>query len=149
MTKSNDPLKKDKAIYIGRLIRGKRKEKGWTQGELGELVGRKAGTISDIERGRGNLNFRTLSAIAKVLEIPISEIAEDEKKIPDNDDKYIDKTSLADLLKVREIVREQPAIYLGDKELSKESRIILNGMMDMIIERETKKQKKSPDSTED
>lgn len=142
MVKRDEPLDKDNIVYLGRLIRRKRLGKGLTQGELGDLVGRSPGTISDIERGRGYFNYRTISAIASTLDIPMTEIfplmdnRQRQKKGKNNDNSnYIDKTSLSDLLKVREIIQEQPILYLGNKELSKKARFFITEVLDMLVDR--------------
>lgn len=134
---------RDRAIRIGRIIRQARKAKGWTQRELGAKIGKSFGTISDIERGRGYFNFKTIEAISSVLDIPLHELTGEQPYEP-NEDNYLEKSELADLINLVETVKEQPELYLDGKKISKESRAFFEDFLDMIVEREKKKTKKGP-----
>jgi len=134
-------MDKERLIRIGRIIRRARKAKGWTQRELGAKIGKSFGTISDIERGRGYFNFRTIEAISSVLDIPLHELIGEQPYEP-NEENYIEKGNLADLIKLVNTVKEQPALYLDGKEISKETRVFVEEFLDMIVERELKKHKK-------
>ena len=134
-------MDKERLIRIGRIIRRARKAKGWTQRELGAKIGKSFGTISDIERGRGYFNFRTIEAISSVLDIPLHELIGEQPYEP-NEENYIEKGNLADLIKLVNTVKEQPALYLDGKEISKETRVFVEDFLDMIVERELKRHKK-------
>ena len=134
-------MDKERLIRIGRIIRRARKAKGWTQRELGAKIGKSFGTISDIERGRGYFNFRTIEAISSVLDIPLHELI-GEQPYESNEDNYLKKSELADLINLVETVKEQPELYLDGKKISKETRVFVEDFLDMIVERELKKHKK-------
>lgn len=53
----------------GELIREYRKQRGLTQGELGERLGLTASTIMRYERGQRRVNIETLKRIAAALEV--------------------------------------------------------------------------------
>lgn len=55
---------------FGWMIRARRKELGYTQTELTELIDVRQATLSDIERGRPP-DFRTLLKLAKALQCRI------------------------------------------------------------------------------
>ena len=59
---------------IGNNIRKARKEKGLYQFELADLVGVNRNSIIIIESGKRHANLWTLIAIAKGLEVEISEL---------------------------------------------------------------------------
>ena len=54
------------------FLRGARKGRGLTQGELAEKVGIAQGHLSDIEAGRRNGSPETMERIARALEVPIA-----------------------------------------------------------------------------
>ena len=66
---------------IGERIRKYRRQKGWSQEKLGEIVGFSQSKISKIERGeRGDWDsLSDLRLIAKALEVPIEELVKDDK----------------------------------------------------------------------
>lgn len=73
-------MKKDKhLIELGKLIRVKRKEKGFSQEQLALKAKVDRSYIGGIERGERNASFLTLVKIASCLEC---EIAEFTKGIP-------------------------------------------------------------------
>ena len=57
---------------VGELIRKVRKEKGFTQKELGEKLGLTEATFNRYETGRQNLTLDTLQKIADVLEVRVN-----------------------------------------------------------------------------
>ena len=125
---------------IGVRIRTLRKKKGWLIKDLANKVNKKIGTISDIERGRGNFSLKTLQDIADALGVHLYELTgEKTREVNDN---YIEKGNLSDLIKLVETVKEQPALYLDGKEISKETRVFVEDFLDMIVERELKRHKK-------
>lgn len=61
-------------MTLGELIRSRRKEKGWTQEYLGEIVGKDQHYISQVENSRIQRPAQdVLIAIARALEIPASD----------------------------------------------------------------------------
>lgn len=67
---------KTKAIYseMGSLIRAERKKLGITQEELGERVGLKRTSITNIERGTQKIQVHILYAIAEALGVSASSL---------------------------------------------------------------------------
>lgn len=130
----------EKNKLIGMRIRSIRKKKGWIIKDLANKVNKKIGTISDIERGRGNFSLKTLQDIADALGVHLYELTgEKPREVNDN---YIEKGNLSDLINLVETVKEQPALYLDGKEISKETRAFVEDFLDMIVERELKRHKK-------
>lgn len=56
---------------LGQQIREARKQRGWTQFELAERVGRSVKTISATERGSQAPSLETLATILEVLDLDI------------------------------------------------------------------------------
>ncbi|MGB9682870.1 MAG: helix-turn-helix domain-containing protein [bacterium] len=61
-------------MKLGKVVKQLRKEKGLTQKELAKKIGKSERLITYFERGVLNPSLETLYEIAKVLDIPISEI---------------------------------------------------------------------------
>ena len=59
-------------IHIAQTIKSARKLKGFTQQELGELIGRTSESLSNIERAKSIPSVETLIALAAALELPVS-----------------------------------------------------------------------------
>ena len=62
---------------IGERVRKYRRQKGWSQEQLGAMIGFSQSKISKIERGDWD-SLSDLKLIAKVLEVPIEELVKDE-----------------------------------------------------------------------
>ena len=62
-------------IRIGLRVAEIRKERGWTQTELGERCGIRQTHIARIENGKYNVQIDTLAAIAKAFGMTIDFIA--------------------------------------------------------------------------
>lgn len=62
---------------IGDKIRTLRRKRGWSQEQLGELVGFSQSKISKIENGDWD-SLSDLRLIARVLGVPIEELVRDE-----------------------------------------------------------------------
>jgi len=58
-------------IYIAQTLRSARKQKGFTQEDLGERIGRTAESLSNIERGKAIPSIETLVSLAMALELPL------------------------------------------------------------------------------
>ena len=130
-------------IKIGQRVRNKRKSKGWKQSELAKKAGCSLSAISTLERGVA-FSLDLLNDVARALGAPLHELT-GEKPQELDEKKYLEKGDLADLIELRNAVKELPALYLGGRQLSKESRMIFEEFLDMIIEREKSKiQKKDP-----
>jgi transcriptional regulator with XRE-family HTH domain len=67
-------MKTAASVRLGKRIRKFRKEKGWRQIDLAEQSGVHEVHISDIERGAREICLNNLIALAKGLEISISEL---------------------------------------------------------------------------
>ena len=61
-------------ILLGNRLKQLRKSKGLTQLELAILCQNHAEQIGRIERGQHNVSICSLLAIAKALQVPVSEI---------------------------------------------------------------------------
>jgi transcriptional regulator with XRE-family HTH domain len=61
-------------MYLGKLIRNRRRESNMTQEELGNLIGVKHSYISKIESGLQRGSYESLAKISQALKIPWSEI---------------------------------------------------------------------------
>ncbi len=59
---------------LGATVRRLRKEKGLSQEDLAEAIGRDPRTIVAIETGKRNPTLKTINKIAKTLKIPLSEL---------------------------------------------------------------------------
>ena len=64
----------DACIRLGQRIRQLRKAKGWRQIDLAQHSGVHEVHISDIERGSREICLNNLVAIAKGLEVPVTEL---------------------------------------------------------------------------
>lgn len=64
-------------VRIGKNIQELRKEKGMSQQELAEKIGKDTKTISRYEKGNHAINGSTLEAISNVLEVPINKILDE------------------------------------------------------------------------
>ena len=62
---------------FGQRVRALRKERGLSQEELADLSGLDRTYISGIERGLRNVALRNIEALAKALDVSISELFED------------------------------------------------------------------------
>jgi transcriptional regulator with XRE-family HTH domain len=62
------------SMEIGKVVKKLRKEKGLTQTELAQKIGKSMRLITYFERGVANVSLDTLYDIAKALDVPVSEI---------------------------------------------------------------------------
>ena len=62
-------MPKDKLMYLGNRIRSERKNCGLTQQELADQCGLDIKTVQDIENGRKNPSYETLSLLIERLGI--------------------------------------------------------------------------------
>jgi transcriptional regulator with XRE-family HTH domain len=60
-------------VTIGEKIKVLRKERGWTQGELGQKAGMLAQNISRYEKNKAVPREATLTIFAEVFNLPLSE----------------------------------------------------------------------------
>ena len=70
------PRHKIGLVTIGEKIRALRKERGWSQGELGEKTGIKAQNICKYEKNKTTPRETTLRVFAEVFQLPISEFTQ-------------------------------------------------------------------------
>ena len=61
----------------GERVKALRKKRGWSQEQLGAMVGFSQSKISKIENGNCD-SLSDLRSIAKVLDVPIEELVRDE-----------------------------------------------------------------------
>jgi transcriptional regulator with XRE-family HTH domain len=59
-------------IHIAQTIKSARQQKGFTQQDLGELIGRTPESLSNIERAKSIPSVETLVALSTALELPVS-----------------------------------------------------------------------------
>ncbi len=64
-------------VRLGRRIRAIRKEKGWRLIDLAQHSGIREVHLSYVERGLREVGFNTLVAIAKGLDVKLSELIRD------------------------------------------------------------------------
>src|SRR3954453_16654442 len=62
---------KDYARRVGMLIRDSRKNRGWTQAQLAEMLGTSQSAINRIEQGNQNLSLDLLTRISEALDSEI------------------------------------------------------------------------------
>ena len=67
-----------RALSLGERIRTIRKNKKITLKELGVMIGVSEQAIGQYERGERELKYKTLLLIAKALEVPVSELLNEE-----------------------------------------------------------------------
>lgn len=73
--KNTDPPKKTNTdLCIARLIKEKRKARGYTQRDVADILGIEFGTISKYETGRNPIPEKRLAAISKLLKITKAEL---------------------------------------------------------------------------
>ena len=66
----------EEITFVGASLRNARKQRGWTQARLGQLVGVSRPTINMYENGRKQPGRDTLLALAKALEISVESLCE-------------------------------------------------------------------------
>lgn len=67
-------MARDICILLGERIRKLRKQKGWRQIDLAQHSGVHEVHISDLERGAREVGLKTLLAIARALEVKLSDL---------------------------------------------------------------------------
>jgi transcriptional regulator with XRE-family HTH domain len=67
----------DICIRLGKRIRALRKAKGWRQIDLAQHCGVKEVHLSYLERGMREVGFNALVAIAKALDVKLSDLLRD------------------------------------------------------------------------
>jgi transcriptional regulator with XRE-family HTH domain len=66
-------------IRIGLRVRALRRSKGLTQAELAERAERSNEAVSGLERGKYQPTLDTLLAVAKALDVPVSELLDGDR----------------------------------------------------------------------
>jgi transcriptional regulator with XRE-family HTH domain len=64
----------DVCVLLGQRIRALRKARGWRQLDLAEQAGINENYVSDLELGRKEACLRTLSTLARALDIKLEEL---------------------------------------------------------------------------
>jgi transcriptional regulator with XRE-family HTH domain len=67
----------DICVRLGKRIRAMRKAKGWRQIDLAQHCGVKEVHLSYVERGLREVGFNTLVAIARGLDVKLSDLIRD------------------------------------------------------------------------
>ena len=65
-----------KVTRLGIRIKRLREAKGWSQSDLSRAAGLAHGLVSRLEDSIGNPSLKTLAAIAKALEVSLSELVD-------------------------------------------------------------------------
>lgn len=60
---------------IAANVRAERGRRRWTQKQLGELIGRSDGTVSDIESGQRRVSIDDVVAFCQVFDVPLAQLA--------------------------------------------------------------------------
>jgi transcriptional regulator with XRE-family HTH domain len=81
-------------MTVGQRIRALRRERGFTQKELGEMVGTDASNIGKYELDKQMPRITMLEKIASALDVPLTALVDDEEKEID-----LSTVSTEDLLK--------------------------------------------------
>lgn len=63
-------------VTVGEKIKTLRRERGWSQGDLGDKVGIKAQNISKYEKDKSKPRESTLKIFAEVFDLPLSEFTQ-------------------------------------------------------------------------
>lgn len=61
-------------LLFGRRVREYRKQKGFTLKQVAAKVGKTETSLSRVERGKQNLTFLDIAALAEVLQVPIASL---------------------------------------------------------------------------
>lgn len=110
-------------MNIGEKIRDARLRKGYTQEELGEILGVKKSAIAKYEKGRViNIKRSTLKKISDILDIPPFELIFDEEKeklaesdeLPENKKKLIEFVKTVPEEKAELVLRVMKSILEDD-----------------------------------
>lgn len=88
-----DTLERKLAKYSGNIIRTLRKERNWTQKDLGEKVGVSASAIANYEKGFRAPLQNTLFALADAFDISVNDFFPDTKKAPSTLDQITEVSS--------------------------------------------------------
>lgn len=68
----------DISKHLGERIRRAREQRGWTQGELAQHLGKNATTVSNYETGTRTIRVTELPELARVLQVPVAYFFETE-----------------------------------------------------------------------
>ena len=108
-------MKGVESMNIGEIIKNARLQKGFTQEELGKLIGVQKSAVAKYENGRVvNIKRSVLTKISKVLDIPPVVLVSD---IEDNPEKIANE--LADIIldsELREMIDEYNMLDDGKKQ---------------------------------
>lgn len=114
---------KIESMTIGEKIKVLRRERGWTQGELGEKVGMKAQNISRYEKNKAAPRESTLAIFAEVFELPISEFTSlaAPLDIPDLDPEIADLMRMIPSLEERDqfVIKRVLKALINEKRVKK------------------------------
>lgn len=110
-------------MEIGQKIKSARLQKGYTQEELGKIMGVQKSAVAKWESGRVvNIKRSVLSKLSEVLEIPPYELVGNYEEKPSNEERLSEKKQeLMNFLgsvpdgKVDYVIRVMQTILQGDK----------------------------------
>jgi len=80
------PRQRDEKLVrdVGRRVARARKDRGFTEERLAEAVGIEPVTLSRLETGDRALSLSTLDAIARTLAVPVDDLLDVERKLPES-----------------------------------------------------------------
>ena len=122
-------------MNIGEKIKNARLEKGYTQEELGNLIGVQKSAVAKYEKGRVvNIKRSVLSKISRVLDIPPIELVSD---IEDNPEESGNK--LADLslgIEIKETDSEVKLMLEEYSQLNEQNQVLVREYVHFLLGRE-------------
>jgi len=130
-------------VNVGVWIQALRKERGYTQKQLGDMLGFSSITIQNYEKGRRKPSIDVLYNISKVLGVDAGVFFKDIKLANDLSKQAIQKSYIEEnLLSLSDSVEEYISyLEIENKDLSKEKLEDLIKKINKLIECETCKQK--------
>jgi transcriptional regulator with XRE-family HTH domain len=67
-------VREDIRVQFGQRLRKLRKERGWTQAVMAEILGLDRSYLAEIEEGKRNVCLLNLKVIADGLQIPLAKL---------------------------------------------------------------------------
>lgn len=101
----------DLRTLLGRRVRKLRKQKGWTQEELGEFSNISYKFLGSVERGQENPSIDFVSKIADALEVSMRDLFDfehelaSEGELRDQINALLDEADLEELQTISQVVR--------------------------------------------
>jgi transcriptional regulator with XRE-family HTH domain len=105
-------------IGIGERIRILRKKRGWTQDQLGEVVGMHGRHIGRYETDKTKPSAKALQKLAEVFEVSVDELLQEH-----------DKPTLETLLKDKELIK----LFQEVETLEEKDRMVAKGVLHALV----------------